>query len=116
MGPYPPRTALWSSNQSAICQRDWGLLAVQSGLDPRKLRFSPVDGKLEMLNDLWTGDGTLCLPEVELAQHANNGQSESQPAGGVGISTPSGEVLCVDGFRSPHVTLSCPGDAYLLCV
>ena len=37
MGLYPPRTALWSSNQSAISQRDWGFLTVQGGVDPRKL-------------------------------------------------------------------------------
>ena len=33
-------------------------------------------------------------------------------AGGVGISTPCGEVSRVDGFQSQHVTLSCLGDAY----
>ena len=41
MGLYPPRTALWSSNQSAISQRDWGFLTVQGGVDPRKLRLLP---------------------------------------------------------------------------
>ena len=41
MGLYPPRTALWSSNQSAISQRDWGCLTVQGGVDPRKLRLLP---------------------------------------------------------------------------
>ena len=45
-----------------------------------------------MWNDLWTGDGTLYPPEVELAQHANHGQSESQSAGGVGVSIPFREV------------------------
>ena len=69
---------------------------------------------LEMWNDLWIGDGTLCPPEVELAQHANHDQSESHSAGGVGISTPCGKVSCVDGFRSRHVTLSCRGDAYFV--
>ena len=42
MGLYPPRTALWSSNQSAISQRDWGFLTVQGGVDPRKLDFLPL--------------------------------------------------------------------------
>ena len=113
MGLYPPRTALWSSNQSAISQRDWGFLTVQGGVDPRKLRLIPRLMKvLETWNDLWTGDGTLYPPEVELAQHANHGQSECQSAGGVGISTPCGEESCADGLRSRHVTLSCPGEAY----
>ena len=105
MGLFPPRTALWSSNQSAISQRDWGFLTVQGGVDPRKLRVLPrlMEVK-EVWNDLWTGDGTLYPPEVELAQHANHGQSEIQSAGGVETSTPCGEVSCVDGFRSRHVT------------
>ena len=99
VGLYPPRTALWSSNQPAISQRDWGFLTVQGGVDPRKLRLLPRFMEvLEMRNDLWTGDGTLYPPEVELDQHANHGQSESQSAGGVGISTPCGEVSCVDRF------------------
>ena len=37
MGLYPSRTALWSSNQSSISQRDWGFLTVQGGVDPTKL-------------------------------------------------------------------------------
>ena len=115
MGLYPPRTVLWSSNQSAISGRSWGFLTVQGGVDPRNLGLLPRSMEvLEMWNDLWTGDGTLYPPEVELAQHANHGQSESQSAGGVGISTPCGEVSCVDGFRSRHVTLSCSGDAYFV--
>ena len=82
MGLYPPRTALWSSNQSAISQRDWGFLTVQGGVDPRKLGLLPRWMQvLEMWNDLWTGDGTLYPPEVELAQHANHGQSENRPVG-----------------------------------
>ena len=36
---------------------------------------------LKMWNDLWTEDGTLYPPEVELAQHANHGQSENWPVG-----------------------------------
>ena len=95
--------------------RDRGFLTVQGGVDPRKLRLLPrLMEVLEMWDDLWTGDETLYHPEVELAQHANHGQSESQSAGGVGISTPCGEVSCADGFRSRHVTLSCPGDAHLV--
>ena len=41
MGLYPPWTALRSSNQSAISQRDWGFLTVQGGVDPRKLALLP---------------------------------------------------------------------------
>ena len=41
MGLYPPRTALWSSNQSVISQRDWDFLTVQGGVDPRKLGLLP---------------------------------------------------------------------------
>ena len=82
MGLYPHRTALWSSNQSVISQRDWGFLTVQDGVDPRTLgllsRFMEV---LDMWNDLWTGDGTLYPLEVELAQRTNHGQSESRPMG-----------------------------------
>ena len=36
---------------------------------------------LEMSNDLWTENGTLYPPEVELAQLANHGQSENRPWG-----------------------------------
>ena len=50
MGLYPPRTALWSSNQSAISQRDWGFLTVQGGVDPRKLRLLPR--LMEVLRDV----------------------------------------------------------------
>ena len=75
MGLYPPRTVLWSSNQSAISQRDWGFLTVQGGVDMRKLRLLPrLMEVFEMWDYLWTGDGTLYPPEVELAQHANHGQ------------------------------------------
>ena len=41
MGVYPPRTALWSSNQSAISQRDCFFFTVQGGVDPRKLGLLP---------------------------------------------------------------------------
>ena len=78
MGLYPPRTALWSSNKSAIRQRDWGFLTVHGGVDPRKLGLLP---RLKEVLEMWTGDGTLYPPEVELAQHANHGQSENRPVG-----------------------------------
>ena len=82
MSFYPRRTALWSSNQSAISQRDRGFLTVQGGVDPRKLSLLPhVMEVLEMWNDVWTGDGTLYPPEVELAQNANHGQSENRLMG-----------------------------------
>ena len=82
MGLYPPRTVLWSSNQSAISQRGWGFLKVQGGVDPRNPGLLPrLTEVLDMWNDLWTGDGTLYPPEVELAQHANHGQSENRPVG-----------------------------------
>ena len=59
-GLYPPRIALWNSNQSAISQRDWGFLTVWGGVDPRKLGFLPrLVVVLEIWSDLWTGDGTL---------------------------------------------------------
>ena len=82
MGLYPPRTALWSSNQSAISQRDWGSLNVHGNVDPRKLGLLPrLMGVLEMWDDLCTGDGTLYPPEVELAQDTARGQSENLPVG-----------------------------------
>ena len=81
MGLYPPRTALWSSNQSAISQRDLGFLTVQGGVDPRKLGLLPrLMEVLDMWNDLWTRVGTL-YPKVELAQYTNHGQSENRPVG-----------------------------------
>ena len=62
-----------------------------------------------MWNDLCTGDGTLYPPEVELAQHANYGQSENRPVG-LGIPNRAGRY---------HVwmesdPLSCPSDAYFV--
>ena len=79
---YPPRTALWSSNQPTISQRDWGFMTVQVGVDPKKLGLlSRLTEVLEMWNDLWTGDGTLYPSEVGLAQHAKDVQSESRPVG-----------------------------------
>ena len=80
MGLYPPRTALRSSNQLAISKRDWGFLTLQGGVDPRKVGLLPRSMEiLEMWYDLWTGDGILYPPEVGLAQHKNNGQSENRP-------------------------------------
>ena len=53
MGLTPPKTAMWGSNPSAISQRDWGFLTVQSCFDPRKLRLLPrLTEVLEMWNDL----------------------------------------------------------------
>ena len=109
-----PRTALWSSNQSAISQRDWGFLTVQGGVDPRKLGFTfPVDGSFRdverPLDRGWDrissrgGAGSTCEP-----------WPIRKSAGGLGISTPCGEVSCVDGSRPRLVTLSCPGDAYFV--
>ena len=80
MGLYPPRTALMSSNQSAISQRDWVFLTVQGGVDSRNLGLLPrLMEVFEMRNDLWTGDGTLNPAEVELAQHADHSQLENRP-------------------------------------
>ena len=80
MGLYPPRTVLWNSNQSATSQRDWGFLVVQGGVDPTNLGLLPrLMQYLELCNELWTKDRTQCPPEVELAQHANHGQSENRP-------------------------------------
>ena len=94
MGLYPPRTVLRSSNQSAISLRDWGFLTVQGGVDPRNLGLLPrLMEVLRMWNDLWTRDGTLYPPEVELAQHANHGQSVNRP---VGLRFPhrAGRIVC----------------------
>ena len=85
---------LWSSNQSAISQRDCGFLTVQGGVDPRKLvLLLPLMEVSEMWNDLWTGDGTLYPVEVELAQHANHDQ---QKIGwwGWGFHTVRGSTMC----------------------
>ena len=69
---------------------------MQVGVDLRKLRLlARLMEVSEMWKDLWTGDGTLYVPEVELAQHANYGQSESPSDGGVGISTSvRGGIMC----------------------
>ena len=77
-----PRTALWSSKQSAIDQRDWGFFTVQGGVDQRKLGLLPrLIEVLDMWNDLWTGEGTPNTPEVELAQYTNPGQLENRSMG-----------------------------------
>ena len=94
VGLYPPRTVLWSSNQSVICQRGWGFLTVQGGVDPRKLGLLPrLMDALGMRNDIWTGGGTLHPPEMELAQHANHGQSERRPVGR-DFHTVRGGIMC----------------------
>ena len=105
MGLYPPRTVLWSSNQSATSQRDWGFLTVQGGADPRNLGLLPrLMEVLEMWNDLWTGDGTLYTPEVELAQHANHGRV------GLGFPHRAGKYhVWMDSDP-----LLCSGDAYFV--
>ena len=46
-----------------------------------------------MLNDLWTGDGTLYPPDVELALHSNHGQSENRPMGW-DFHTVRGGIIC----------------------
>ena len=71
VGLNPSRATLWSSNQSAISQRDWVFHTVRAGVDPIELGFLPRFVEvLEMWNDLWTGDGTLSS-QVELAQCAS---------------------------------------------
>ena len=67
-----------------------------------------------MWNDLWTRDGTLYPPEVELAQHTNHGQSENRPGDIRVRPRVVGVVRCVDEFRSRHVTLSSPVEAYFV--
>ena len=68
-------------------------------------------------------------PGVELAQQTNHSQTEigrwgsDFHTGRGGINPDDIRVcprvvgvvdVCVDGFRSRHVTLSCPGDAYFV--
>ena len=116
-------------NQSAIRQRDWDFLDLQGVIDPRNLVLLPrlMEG-LDLCVDLWTGYRTLYIPEVELAQHANHGQSENRPVGlrfphraeryqseRCPCSSPGFlSCRCVDEFGSRHVTLSFPGDAYFV--
>ena len=102
MGLYPPRTALWSSNQSAIRQRDWVFLTVQGGVDPRKLglRFaSSVDGSFRdverPLDQGWD----------PISSRGGAGSTYGpwpirKSAGGVGICTPCGEesTRMISGF------------------
>ena len=110
MGLYPPGTVLWSSNQSAISQRDWGFPTVQGGVDPRNRNLLPrLMLVLEIWNDLSTGDGTLYPPEVELAQHANHSRSENRPVG-LGFPHRAGRYHVSMNYDP----LSCPGDAYFV--
>ena len=110
MGLYPPRTVLWSSNQSAISQRDWGFVTVQGGVDSRNHGFLPRLMEVsETWNDLWTGYGTLYPPEVELAQRANHGQSENRPMG-LGFAHLAGMYHVWMDSDPP----SYPGDAYFV--
>ena len=111
LGLHPPKTVLRSSNQSATSERDWGFLTVQGGVDPKisvcvpgRLKFSrcgttygPGMGPYILLMWSWLDMRTM------------GNQKVSFNRGGVGITTPCGEVSCVDGYRSWHVTLSCPG-------
>ena len=78
MSLYPPRTALWSSNQSAISQRHWGFLTVRGGFAPKKLDFLPraLVEYLEVWNDLWTGDGTLSYRSGAGSTNEPRSQSE----------------------------------------
>ena len=128
MGLYPPGTALWSSNQSAISQRDWSFLTVRGGVDPRTLGFLPRLVKvLEIWNDFWTGHGTLPFrggagSKYELQpirvqpvglgfpHRAGRYQPGRYPCSSSGCRS----CRCVDGFRFRHVILSCPGDAYFV--
>ena len=91
MGLSPLRTALWSSNQSAISQRDWGLLTVRGGVGPRKFGFisrlvevlevwkRPLDQGWDPMLPWWSW--------LNIRTPANR-----RSAGGVEISTPCGEV------------------------
>ena len=92
MGLYPPRTELWSSNQPATSQRDWGFSHRAGWCRPEKARFaSPVDGNFRdverHLDRGWDpisfrgGAGSTYEP-----------WPIRKSAGGVGISTPCGEV------------------------
>ena len=77
----------------------------------------PLDGRRDPISSLG-GGGSIYEP-----------WPVRKSIGGVGISTPCGEAStrmisgfdtglpefrCVDGFRSRHVALSCPGDAYFV--
>ena len=91
MGLDRPRTALSSSNQSAISQRDWGFHTVQGGVDPRKLGFLPrlVEVWRYMERSLDRGWDPI-LPRwswLNIRTPANQ-----RSAGVVGISTQHGEV------------------------
>ena len=61
IGLYPPtrNTALLSSNQYAISQRDWGFLTMQGSVDPRKGFLPRLVEMLDIWNDLGAGDGIL---------------------------------------------------------
>ena len=109
MGLYPPRTALWSSSQSAISQRHRGFLTVQGGVDPRTLDFLRRLVELFLyMDDRWTGDpgmGRYVLPRwswLNIRTPANQ-----RSAGGVGISTSCGEV------STRMISLFVPGSSEL---
>ena len=90
MNLYPPRTALWSSNLSAISQRDWGFLTVRGGFDPRKLSFLPPVGRSlrDIVRPLDRGWDSI-FPRWSWL---NIRTQPIRSAGGVGISTPCREV------------------------
>ena len=85
---------------------------------------------LDMWNDLWTGDGTLSSRgRAGSTYESYCSQSEIDRWGWDfhtvrrGINPDDIRVrprvvavvdVCVDGFRSRHLTLSCPGDAYFV--
>ena len=95
------------------------------GLLPRLMEV------LDMRSDLWTGHETLYPPKVELAQYTNHGNSGNRPTMRLGFSHRAGRYQpgwypgsspgcrscrCVDGFRSRHLTLSCPRLTPTLCI
>ena len=76
MSLYPRRTALWSSNQSAISRRDWGFL---TGWSSFRYMERLMDRGWDPILPSWSW--------LNIRTPANR-----RSAGGVGISTPCGEV------------------------
>ena len=82
MGLYPPTTALWSSNQSAISQRVGVFSPCRVVSTPGSSVSFPVDERFrDVERSLDRGWDPKNPHEVELAQYANHGQSESRPVG-----------------------------------
>ena len=92
MGLYPPRTALWSSNQSAISQRYWSFLTAHGDVGPRKLGLLPrlMEVKKNMERPLDRGWDPLSSRGEAGSTHEPWPIRKS--TGGVGTSTPCGEV------------------------